>query len=64
MIEKTAQHAQNEYTMAAPSNTVNGAYGSRKQRCRKTLIRHVEDVNCITILQHQSGTGYIFNVIQ
>jgi len=37
MIETRAQHAQNEYSMAAPSNTVNGAYRSRKQRCSNTL---------------------------
>jgi curli biogenesis system outer membrane secretion channel CsgG len=29
-----------------------------------TPIRHFEDVNCITFLLHQSGTDYIFNVIQ
>jgi len=32
MIEKTAQHAQNEYMMAAPSNIVNGGVPEQKAK--------------------------------
>jgi hypothetical protein len=62
MIEKTAHHAQNEYTMAAPSNTVNRGVQEQTAKMQQyTLIRQVEDVNCITFLLLYC---IIFNVIQ
>jgi hypothetical protein len=50
--------------MAAPTNIVNGVYRSREQRCTNTLWEMLKDVNRITFLLCQSGTDYIFNVLQ
>jgi hypothetical protein len=62
--EQTAQHAWNEYKMAAPSNIVNGCTGAESKDVAIHSERHAEDVNCIAFLLQQSGTVYIFNVIQ